>query len=232
MSKFKVGDKIRFLGKAAGGYETSFWIPGKVYTFKKYLRYDGNDFDSICVTEGGSNHVGAFELAFPPTESELERLVRVANEGIKAISELRDRSGEVEIASAHHGKVYAWSSVSFGFLDGHFQLRIKPKQRPLPEPIYVGRDCNDGGPLPGWKVELSADRKTVKVGCQSFDVDVAQNALSSLVRSNHCVYALIDHNLCATKQGVKYGSNSITWADADRLLAWLEAALKDEKEAA
>lgn len=156
-------------------------------------------------------------------ESELERLVRVANEGIVAAYTLiryHKDSVERRFLSGTLNDTPFLHRADFD-VGEHFVIKAKP--HPLPEPIYVG------GPLPGagpssklWKVELSEDRKTVTVGCRQCPTDSLVASLCSLIRLNEALHG----DLMATKSGPRHGVHTISWADADRLLAYLEEGLK------
>lgn len=172
----------------------------------------------------GMQNVTLYSQTAIKQETELERLVRVANEGLAAAHTLwldhSDQLEEREGAGWH--RMAGWGSIF------NTQFRIKPKHRPLPEPIYVG-PLSGGHEFgvrsnAGWKVELSEDRKTVNVGCQEFTAVWLRIGLSGLCKQG------VTHSdgtvpLVATREGVQYSGHVLSWRDADRLLAYLEEGL-------
>ena len=220
MAKFKVGDKVRFIRPYNSG-EPGL-IRGQIYTVTK-LHADGY---LILEEMGKTANFGLgfrpdrFELVTPTAQpSELEQLVATANAGLAAIAKIEKRRAEVEIiSSSGTTPAYPWAGVSFGFLDGKFSLRIK--QKPSFDPFTVGQ---------GWRVELRGTDR-VAVGCREFNLNGLREALR-LICECKWTEATVESGgevLRPTRIGVSLegSGDSITWSDADKLLAALNKVVE------
>ena len=85
--KFKVGDKVRIVKMAEGFHKV-----GDIGTIVPNVK---TSYEYSVVVDGKADHTGMIEgayseheLEFVSAESELEELVRKANEGYRAIEEL------------------------------------------------------------------------------------------------------------------------------------------------
>jgi hypothetical protein len=164
-------------------------------------------------------------------ESELERLVRVANEGTTAVAELKAKHPfDVQVSA---GDDY-WIGV--GVSGPRIRYRVKP--RPAFEPFYV----NNGQ----WKVSLSDDGhsqnaqptvrgvaeqsvagKTLSVGCQTFPASQVLAAHRAL-KGATTYRGVGGFDLYAYRDGVGRTDRTgpeLTWTDFDRIGAALEKAL-------
>jgi hypothetical protein len=210
MSKFKVGDQVYVRREECKATVTALLQPdGLELEFPSGIKYRCSVYD------------------VEPSENELERLVRVANEGIAAAYTLIcNHKDAVERRFASGCLNDVKSALCRANFDIGERFVIKPKQRPLPEPIYVG-PCYAGG-IQKWKVELSPDRKTITVGCQSFGAEDLHWMLKQLCSETSAQAAVGNTVLAAYREGIAHNSNRLSWADADRLLAWLEKALEEQ----
>jgi hypothetical protein len=163
-------------------------------------------------------------------ETELERLVRVANEGAAAEWEIRKRfSEDVEFRDeTSHGYSGRWLPAARADANVPVQWRVKP--RPAFEPFYVGpavKPTSAGdAPPQAWRVSLSDDGKTLSVGCQTFDAKDAEAALRWLCVAKNSGTQLGGRQLNAVRDGLQYtGLGRVSYEDADRILAALEKAL-------
>lgn len=198
MSKFKVGDRVRLVKPKDG------LTVGKVYIVEQYgsygddpawnsVRYDNGEWGQIV------NHMynkGYFELV-TPAESELERLVRVLNEGDVALRTIIEK---------YPTQVVDDEGDPMTYYKPHTYSIVKPKF----EPFTVGN---------GWSVKL--DGETLHVGCQPFIAKFFQKDMQRAVKGDG---STINYSFIACRDGVKYGINQISWSDADRILAALEKA--------
>jgi hypothetical protein len=162
------------------------------------------------------------QYAYPQPEStketELERLVRVANDGVNAAMIIdRKYTGLVEdISEPCGGGKYEYIS---------YRIKLNPAF----EPFYVGPPCNPNIPnsRPGWLVKLEGG-DTLHVGCKSLPAWLAAQHLRCFLQGNESertMSNLDQTEMFATKNGIKIsGQGTISWADADRILAALEKA--------
>jgi hypothetical protein len=147
-------------------------------------------------------------------ETELERLVRVANVGLDAMRTLYQTTlgNQVRLGASE------WMS---DFI----------KRRPAFEPFYVGPDVKPApagdAPPRAWRVSLSDDGKTLSVGCQTFDARQLYNALDDILRKRGYWNAAL--KIHSTRDGLRYGDYVLSWSDADKILAALEAYFGKEK---
>jgi hypothetical protein len=193
MSKFKVGDKVRVIQKGHRQF-------GQVASI---VKDDKSNCYQYSLDVPNSDVFGDRELELVTSdESELERLVRVANEGLDAMATLKyDYSNKVQW---HTGTMY----------DPHlFPSRIQIKSKPKFEPFVVGS---------GWTVKLEGE--TLHVGCQQFDSKRARGMLSFLLNNGKSwSYGNTDYHSC--RKGISNGRGDILeWSDADKILAALQQA--------
>jgi hypothetical protein len=169
-------------------------------------------------------------------ETELERLVRVANEGYAARDEVYRRYGQQYVTYINGDGPEHFISGTLRFWEGS---RFAVKPRPAFEPFYVGPPAL-GSSAPdmrvegAWRVSLSDDGKTLSVGCQTFDAKLVLPALKALTTGQYGSFSVGSVVLHAHRNGIGRDSartgGELSWSDADRILAALEKAL-GQKEA-
>jgi hypothetical protein len=200
MAKFKKGDRVRCI---------KGWDYFRLFAGSEYI-IDRVEDCEVALRElpgTGTFIESRFQLVAPAEQSELEELVATANAGFEALDKLRAlHPNNVEVQNANDEKwrlIGAWGEWS--------EVRYRIKQTPAFEPFTVGQ---------GWRVEL--DGGMLRIGCQSFVPDVLRSYLIDLCDRN----ALSAGNLSATRTGVAMEGtpHSISWDDADRLLAALRKA--------
>lgn len=145
-NKFKVGDKVRSL--TTGGYGTSCVAVGDLGIVTT-VNVNGCDVKFPNFSYELFMYPGEIE---PAGESELERLVRIANEGIDA-AKLLDSKYSKQIDSYFEGK----------------ELKYRVKRTPAPITLSTG-----------WRVELRDS--VVMVGCQEFRTKELYDTLYNLCR--------------------------------------------------
>ena len=140
-------------------------------------------------------------------ETPAERVVRLLNDSIAAYNSLSDAErGCIEKTHTDSG----WYKPSALFSD---RYRVRPATF---EPLTL--------PDSGYRVETLPDNK-LKVGCRVFEVDATVEALQHLLRDGFAASSISLTEIHCRRVGVFVGAEHITWADADLLLARLEAHL-------
>jgi hypothetical protein len=210
-TKFKVGDRVRRL-------ESETWR-GNWNRFEHIVTKVSGD--RIEVTNDpdpqySNTRIAAYFELVSPAKSELEELVEKANQGYAARDVLREKYSDQVRA------YYTGNSLNEGALlkDIHTTnwckgYKIVPKKKvfqsyTMPEKHFV---C------------LHANENNLHVGCQVFSIQDLTNALRALCRDSSAVYF---KEFSASRSGVRYGANTISWASADDLLSRLEAYLNQE----
>lgn len=203
MSKFKAGDRVQVVDPthSLGVHDIR---RGEIHTISEVTCTGAIHLIGKDDTNYGD---WRFKLA---EESELERLVRVANEGWAAIDELAEKYfGEYESG----GNAYNWEVRS----KGQKGWRYRVKQKPKFEPFTVGS---------GWTVKLEGE--TLYIGCKSFPAKELKDALIEMGRNGRRGYPISGSSFkyFCTRQGVSRGEYGelVSWADADKILAALEKA--------
>jgi hypothetical protein len=171
-------------------------------------------------------------------ETELERLVRVANVGLDAMRTLYQTTLGNQVRLGASEWMSDFHAVSFQDFFGSgggdkCQATLSIKRRPAFEPFYVGpavKPTSAGdAPPQAWRVSLSDDGKTLSVGCQTFDAKDAEAALRWLCVAKNSGTQLGGRQLNAVRDGLQYtGLGRVSYEDADRILAALEKALGKE----
>jgi len=243
MVKFKPGDKVRRLpnqeftlahpkpgevctvSEATGGR----WISLKEYpnnpdcfraeTFELVSRPAAAP--EVFLNKSLAENMRAWvEGADVATEEGLQMLVDIANAGSAAARKLRDtvrprlevRHPNGSWVPAHEGPIR------------ELDYRLKPKQATF-EPFTL--------PDSGYRVELMG-KSTVSVGCAQEDINSLVAALTAITKGGYSVASITKSNgreLKAKRCGVWHNRGTLSWQDADLLLARLEDFLK-KKEAA
>jgi len=147
-------------------------------------------------------------------ETELDRLVHIANEGIEAFLKLkREYLNKVEYL-AHPKSRDAWvllESGHFPYLDWDLKLRVP--QKPKFEPFTVGS---------GWQVKLEGD--TLHIGCQDFNAKEFRRAVKHSEGTGFDCFQLKGEDMSSGRAGVEWKGHKLSWIDADKILAALEQA--------
>lgn len=219
--KFKVGDKVRALrdyGVSGLWYKRGrimkvrYVRSVEVYEFEEHPGGEFTTENDYCLMPDGSF---GFELVKEESkESELERLVRIANEGEAAIDQIMDKHSH-EVESGTLGTMQLITSRLRG--PTNWRFRIKPKA-PSFEPYTTSN---------GLKVSLEGS--ALDVGCSRFYAPGAIGALRALLDGSACVSAPLteygDRVLYSYRQGIGGSAGyQLPWADADELLRRLEKA--------
>lgn len=179
------------------------------------IELDG--WDLVSIWDENSSTVQA---CAPTTESELDRLVRIANEGADAHHQLfKKYPREYEVArESSSGALQLWAQ------DFLYAIRARVKPSP-PKPQFQSVQTQHG------EATLSDDGKTLKIGCQTWDASMLQQALRHLCNGGQTFDRPAPHNtFSATRAGIHSFHGSVTWDEADRLLAALDAFFADTKE--
>jgi hypothetical protein len=221
-TKFKVGDRVKCIDPGS-------YLYGYVGTIEKIsdnkvpkYRVEFRDYNLPVTFSELNLELFRGESEQKANESELERLVRVANEGRIALNELK--------AKYRNAVVFDDGVPLDGFKLSERNLVVKPK--PTFEPFYVGpeyKKCSDLSHTDSclgdsaWKVELKGD--VLHVGCREFNAYYAKRALQSLLKDEDTSYTTSGIEVMATRSGIGLrGEGKISWADADRILEALEKA--------
>lgn len=224
---FKVGDKVRMITRTGSNWfhyppeDSTIPQVGSEYIVREvavssraipylsFLGYDYGDF-SCC-----------FELVAPAPEapseleasanneaSELEQLVRKANDALAGIRSLQSREG-LECKEVDDGE-NSWQPI---YALHKWEFRVKPAPA-LPEPFDL--------PISHYTVQMlvSPAGISVYVGCQEFEIGLLKASLHALCKGK--VRSVGPYSLEASRDGVHRGGYYISWADAEQLLAALE----------
>lgn len=206
MNKFKVGDFCKVIKKSkyctedvvGRAYEVIEVLKNKVILYthpdveksKNYCRFG---FDEI-------------ELVKENKMSELEELVKKANEGFNAAKRIREEfPGKTELSMAG-GNYYKYTGEYPGY-----HIRIIKEQ--TFEPFYINNTQ--------WKVWK--DELGIHVGCQLFNSEALKKALTDLCTQNGTIIICGGEPLRSTRNYIEYSDDhKITWSDAEKILAALE----------
>lgn len=196
--RFRVGDKVRSKGH---DWPDSWWNgPLEVRRVSDgYIYCLGTKID----LEGAFSE-DQLELVTPADDEEyLQSLVNKANEGNKAEREMAKLAPNRFIYTYDGGATYPMSKINFTGKK-FFLAPPAPKERKFR--------------LQDWDCVITKD--TIKIGCQDFRRDLLTKAFTQLVNGlqrNDYV------DMVGCKKGIRYSSYVLTWENADRLLAELEA---------
>jgi hypothetical protein len=212
MSKFKVGDRV--VRRACDCQYTGGVI--KVGDIGIVTSIDGFGWITLDThPKSGATLPDYYDLAL---ESELERLVRVANEGADAVHEL---------------SLKYWCDYE----TREHRYVVKPK--PTFEPFYVGPlSCTAphsycGQALPSctlegqWLVSLTDNFLSINFGARTYRFKAydLMCALSDLTKNSTEFAVVSNWKLGCMREGICVdGRWQISWSDADRILAELEKA--------
>lgn len=201
--KFKVGDKVRFLGESR-----SFFTKDKIYTVNEFpSKYGSVRVDNDMGVEDGHSPSN-FELV-----SELEDLVKKANEGYGAVFQLRKFNDELEWRG--HSDTL-WGPYPT-YQAGNKASELRVKQKPKFVPFSVGSN---------WLVKLEGD--TCLVGCKKFEATYLKYNLNRLNNNGHPIQGTKNEfrglrtEVRFTESDLK--EHSISWEESEKIVAALEAA--------
>lgn len=189
---FKVGDKDSGFPPLLY-FDKIYTIKGSIYKMPKQYYLD----------ETGDLYWNAnrFELV---ESSELEELVKKANEGYKAIDLLFEKySLDLEIKS----KAHDWVPFDYGGDLSRINREIKIKSK-----VHKFKAAN-------WEAEING--KIVKIGWTKFEKNQLKFDLNAILNANQSGGHY--YSLKTTRTGIYYeGSNFISYDDAEKLLKELE----------
>jgi hypothetical protein len=195
MSKFKVGDRVVRTShdcEYPGGLIKVGDVGVVTATVDKWwIAIDSHPL-------AGTTLLKYYDLA---PESELERLVRVANEGVDAVHEL---------------SLKYWCDYE----TREHRYVVKPK--PTFEPFYVGPMIRDSHKA-GWLVKLEGD--TLHVGCKQFHASTLYRTLKGILGVGLCLTDQFEGAVPrGCKDGIVWCQYQISWADVEHILEALEKA--------
>lgn len=200
---FKIGDKVKV--KRRRSLSSSF-LAGRIGIImsinhtNNYLTLDieGKDFNGLWFDE----------VELVSENSELEELVKKANEGFKAIREMRDKHhNNVELLRSFEDKDYRDISgyvidMSYDFTPN---IRIKSK-------VHKFKVAN-------WEAEINGEN--VKIGCAKFEKINLKFDLNAILNENQS--GGYNYHLRSTRTGIYYeSSNFISYDTAEKLLKELQ----------
>ena len=224
MTKFKVGDRVRAVADNARNSYVNKGDIGKVTSIHGVRgTYYNVEFD---VPRGSAQrrqwHM--LEEDIELLETPLEDLLAKANEGLRALAELRDKHRDsVETFDVNRNEKPAAERIgtdiftamrehlASGYFDGRFALRVKPK------PAFEPFDTSNG-----WRVGLEGDK--LHIGCQSFDAKEFSEAVNYLCYGDSPAFECTFGILKSTRRGITYDKHILPWPDAERILEALKKA--------
>jgi hypothetical protein len=171
---------------------------------------DGRTARSAVSTDTGG------DIVAERTEDAARRGLDTDEEVVARFNELV-LAGRVQFSESRDGKG-RW-------IDQDAYQRLKP--RPAFEPFYVNNGL--------WKVSLSDGGKVLSIGCKQYEARSAMHALRRVCRDEDreatANYAKPYHCLALVgkRTGVHTADGALSWSDADRILAALEAYFGKEK---
>lgn len=168
---------------------------GKVYTLKTVEK----QYNVVTVEESkGTWDVGRFL----PADTELDRLIAVADAGMKARNELRNRfSGQAEEVT---GNGQASPILND---DSTYNTSMSVRKRAFEKRFKIAN------------YDVVATPVNTQVGCKMFDTKNLVLALSHLVIGHKPMAAIGTHGpiLYATKPGIQCDGNFLDWKDVEEL---------------
>lgn len=195
MSKFKVGDKVR--RNITSTFSPEF-VKGTICTVKELV--DGGRWIHVQEYPDKAPWSESY-FDFVAEESELERLVRVANEGLVAIIHLRqDYPKQIVSHRENHLRSYE-------------TRRIDIKPAPIFESFYIGNG-------PGWQVDIRQGR--LMIGCKDFSTVVTREYLRSALGGGNVPLYQETLDFRIGRHGISLNQDTVSWADCDKVLAALE----------
>jgi hypothetical protein len=172
---------------------------------------------------------------FAQTETELERLVRVANEGEAARSVLLSRYRDAFEWRTTGANASAWYEAGSAAKVRDYRTKPKPaRPKPAFPEMYVNQKREPGltGALldKGWNVSLSDDGKVLNIGCKKYESGAVLTALRAIKSGQYSSFTIYDDVLQSYRDGIGRTScqgKDLSWSDADRLLTALEKYFAD-----
>ena len=215
MNKFNVGDKVKAV-KQAGNDQHQIEV-GEEFIVKKLSNPYSSDTITNLQVEGDKNESAWYsaELFFlvKESESELEELVRKANEGYKAAFEIRRNfKNKVEFKPINSGDFGALS-------DGSVAIPAEFRIKPLPkfESFTVGNN---------WEVKFSEVDAYILIGCKAFNAGELWYALENLTKNSTTQNTVSGNILSAIRGGIVCnGKESISWSEAEKIRDALDKVL-------
>jgi hypothetical protein len=211
-TRFKVGDKVKRIRDKDGWAWSAHKPAGEIFTVSTvrngWLGLEGAKYDLDPRPFNSGNFVLVEEAS--GSEQSDEVLLEMVNSSVAAGHELYKRHGERLEVTFDHG---LWEPVGKPNLHGY---RIKPK--PSFKPFQIR----------SWEVRMEGDK--IRVGCQTFDAKALLRALSQLTDIGADCNSVDNSGsvkLAACRKGVSSNGHTITWDEADKLLAALQKAFKE-----
>lgn len=214
--EIKVGDRVRKVGRAFTGYEGVVW---RINFSGISVKVDKpSDDGEKTVGEFGGDSSAAFELISTPAkeESELEALIRKANEGWEAFHALYTKfpgQAEAYYTNNNHRAHDDWQMPDGNHNDS---VRFRVKKASF-KSFTVGK---------GWKVELSDDRNSLTIGCQKFEKRAGDGTFSKIFKTlagDKCSEPF--QGFYPGRQGLFHSrtNETLLWNDVDLIIKALEA---------
>ncbi len=213
MNKFKIGDKVRLLKDGYMGYLKK----GDVTEVQE------NDSSAPFVAAPDSPHSSRIaveeiylELVSHSKQTELQMLIEKANEGARATVDLRKKyyqSYEVEqteiIGANKIGNTQPWRKArDIGWSTKYREIPAKPKFESYQAGVGLVKITDD----------------VLHVGCQQFhNIKHVVRELGALI-AGYILQGVTSLDLRGSKQGVHYMNHTMSWKDAEDLLAALKKA--------
>lgn len=185
---FKEGDKVRYTDTDSTYNPT---VPrNKVLVVVGY-----NPDSDIVSTNKGSAYSSRFSLV---ESNALEELIEIANKGYKAINEIRDNPEYRKQVQRLRDDF--WEEIPI-INNGFKEMRLKPKSTNF---SWIGYDCT-----------IKDD--DVKIGCQKFDKAELVRVLAATIKGLVIPNKINSVSIAASRSGVFFGSNLISWEDLEIL---------------
>lgn len=189
---FKVGDKVKCIKNWDSKIKVGEIRTVFMHRYGECIGYVDGDQEG-CLLNVCPHH---FELVLGTNE--LEELVKKANEGQIAKSKLDKYLDQYESFDPDSDKAFKTPTKHGSAI----KYRIKSKTRKFK--------------VANWDAEINDNEITI--GCNKFYKPTLINALLNLIRDNYSSSS----ELKATKIGIKYHDNFLSWEEAQNLLRELE----------
>lgn len=209
MNPFRLGDYIRVSGTDGAVFgENEIVKVVQIAPNFVVKRFDGRH---VATDPSSINFVFVNSGSVEKEQSELVKLVAVANAGQKAESELVKRYSEYVEVRPHTTNV--WTGDIKGLNPYEWRVKVKPKEFAS---FRVGKD---------WCVAVTADRvlyPTLHIGCETFDFNDVLNVLCELKRNHGYDLHLKNFPVKNTWAGIEWNGATITHEEARKLLSAME----------
>lgn len=208
--KFEIGNVVRYLGNennvgtSSGANRLAI---GSAYTVKSIGFNERFGTQEVTIEEVDTNSSitqECFNLVSKGNRELLE-LIRISNEGDKAYKTLREKyPNDFEVCYDD-----IWESFEADTGSSKYTYSNGTRLKEKVEPFKIGH---------GWTVNI--DGHDVTIGCESYLREHLASDLEFAMTSGRGE----NYKIISTRYGLKQGSNSISWDEADNLLAALKKA--------